>query len=64
MSTAKMLALFQRVHGTAIRALTLAGSGHIEVHLGVAAVDLHVGFGAGAVHTALGVQVGRQQFNV
>ena len=64
MSTAKMFSLFQRVHGAAIRAFTLAGAGHVEVHLGVAAVDWHVGFGAGAVHTALGVQVGRQQFNV
>ena len=64
MSAAKMFALFQRVYRAAVRALTTSGTGHVEIHLGVAAVDLHVRLGTGAVHAALGVQIGRQQFNV
>ena len=64
MSAAKMFALFQRVHRAAIWALTTSGAGHVEIHLGVAAVDLHMRFGVGAIHAALGVQVGRQQLNV
>ena len=64
MSAAKMFSLFQRVDRAAIRALTTAGAGHVEVHLGVAAVDLHMRFGAGAVHAALSVKVRRQQFDV
>ena len=56
-------ACFQLVEGAAIRALGLAGFGHVQVHLGVAVPNLHVGLGAGAKHAALGVQVGGQQFN-
>ena len=59
-----MLTRFERVDSAAIRALALPGAGHVQKNSRVAAIDLHMGFGARAVHTALGVQVGRQQFNV
>ena len=60
MMAANVLAGFEFVHRAAIRALGLAGFGHIQVHLGVAVPDFHVSLGAGAKHTALGVQVGGQ----
>ena len=55
MVRANMLTGFQRVHRTAIRALCAASPRYVEVHLRVAAVNLHVRFGAGAIHAALGV---------
>ena len=64
MCAAKMLALFQRIDRAAIWALALAGASHIQKHPGRVTVNGHVRFGAGAVHAALSVQVGRQQFDV
>ena len=64
MVSAKMLTRLQRIHRTAVRALALPGAGHVQKNSGVAAVNFHVRFGAGAVHTALGVQVRREQFDV
>ena len=61
---AKVLTVFERVHRTAVRALTLTSAGHVQKHSGVVTVDGHVRFGAGAVHAALGVQVRRQQLDV
>ena len=44
---------FQLVHRTAVRALGVAFSGHIQVHLGVRVPDLHVRFGAWTKDAAL-----------
>ena len=52
------------VDRAAIGAFGLARASHVEVDLGMAVPDLHVGFGAGTEHTTLGVQVFRQQFNL
>ena len=54
---------FQFVSGAAIRAFGFAGFGHVQIDLRVAVPEFHVCFGVGAKHTALGVQVGGQQFN-
>ena len=62
MPARKHLALFQAVGGAAVRALGLAGVGHVQVNLGVAVPQLHVGLGAGAVDAALGIQVLGSQF--
>ena len=62
MPARKHLALFEAVHGAAIGALGLAGVGHVQVDLGVAVPQLHVGLGAGAVDAALGIQVLGSQF--
>lgn len=59
----KMLAVFEFVDRAAIGALGLAGAGHVQVHLGVAVPQFHVGQGAGAKHAALMVQIFGQQFN-
>ena len=64
MVRAEVLTLFECVNRAAIRALGMAGTRHIKVHLGVTVPYLHVGFGAGAIHAALGVEVGGQQFHV
>ena len=48
-------ARLELVFGAAIRALGMAFSGHIQVHLGVRVPDLHVGFGAWAKDAALWV---------
>lgn len=61
---AEVFALFERIHGTAIRAFALASAGHVQKNPGVVAVNRHVSFGAGAIHAALGVKVRRQQLNV
>lgn len=60
--TRKHLALFQAISGAAVRALGLAGMGHVQIDLGVVVPQLHVGLGAGAVDTALGIQVLGSQF--
>lgn len=52
-----MLTRLQRVHRAAVRALRTARAGYVEVNLGVTAVNIHVRFGARAVHAALGIQV-------
>lgn len=59
----EMLAGLERIFGAAIRALGLAGVADVQVHLGMAVPDLHVGFGIRAKDTALGVQVLGQQFD-
>jgi hypothetical protein len=58
-----MFTRFELVNRPAVRALGLAGFGHVQVDLGVAVPDFHVGFGAGAEDAALGVEVGCQQFD-
>ena len=60
---AEMLAVLELVDGPAIGALGLAALGHVQVDLGVAVPDLHVGQRAGAIHAALSIQVFGQQFN-
>jgi hypothetical protein len=60
---ANVLAGFEVVLGTAIGALGLARFGHIQVHLGMAAPKGHVGFGAGAKHAAMAMEVFGQEFN-
>ena len=62
MPASKHFALFQTVGGAAVGALGLAGVGHIQVDLGVAAPQLHVGLGAGTVDAALGIQFFGGQF--
>ena len=59
-----MFASLEAINRAAIRALGMAGTRHIKVHLGVTVPYLHVGFGAGAIHAALGVELGGQQFHV
>src|SRR4051794_18304594 len=63
MTSAEMLALFELVHRPAIRALRGPSGSHIQVHLGMAVPDLHVGLGAGAEDAAVAVQVLGQQFD-
>ena len=53
----------QAVHRTAVRTARLAGFGHIQINLGVAVPDFHVGLGAGAEHPAVGVEVLGEQFH-
>ena len=60
---AEMLAVLELVDGPAIGALGLAALGHVQVDLGVAVPDLHVGQRAGTIHAALSIQVFGQQFN-
>jgi len=60
---ANVLAGFQFVHSAAVRALGFTGAGHIQVHLGVAVPEFHVGFGAGTKHAAVAIEVFRQEFN-
>lgn len=59
----KVLAVFEFVDGAAVGAFGLAGFGHVQVDLGVAVPEFHVGVGAGAVHAAVGVEVFGQQFD-
>ena len=61
---AEVFTVFKRIHGAAVWALALAGASHIQKNPGVVTVNRHVRFSAGAVHTALGVEVRRQQLNV
>jgi hypothetical protein len=57
-----MLTRLELVDRAAVRALGVAIAAHIQIHLGVVVPELHVGFGAGAKDTALGVQVFGQKF--
>lgn len=57
MMAANVLAGFEFVNRAAVRALGFTGAGHIQVDLGVAVPEFHVGFGAGAKHAALRVQI-------
>ena len=63
MPTSEHLARLELVRCPAIRALALAMVGHIDIDLGVAVPQLHVGLGAGAVNAALRIQVLGSQFN-
>src|SRR5258708_24800353 len=54
---------FQAVQRAAVGALGFAGVGHVQVDLGMAVPQLHVGLGAGAEHAALGVEVLGRQFD-
>jgi hypothetical protein len=60
---ANVFAGFEFVDRAAVRALGFTGVGHIQVNLGMAVPEFHVGFGAGAKHAALTVQVFGQKFN-
>ena len=63
MPARKHFARLQAVHGAAVGALGFAGLGDIQIDLGVAVPQLHVGLGAGAEHASLGVQVFGGQFD-
>jgi hypothetical protein len=54
---------FQLVDRTAIRTLGLTCLGHIQVDLGMAVPKFHVGFVARTKHTAMTIEVFRQEFN-
>ncbi len=62
-TVADCFACFELVYRTAIRALGMAFTGHVQVDLGVRVPNFHVSFGAGAKDTALWVQVFGQKFN-
>ena len=62
-TVANVLAGFEFVLSAAIRALGNAGAGHVQVNLGVAVPEFHIGFVAGAVHAAVAVQIFGQEFN-
>ena len=64
MSARKHLARLQAVNGAAVGALGFAGLGDIQIDLGVAVPQLHVGFGAGAVNATLRVEIRGQQLDV
>ena len=57
MTSAEVLTGLQCVHRAAIRAFGKAFTGYVQINLGVAVPDFHVGLGAGAVHTALRIEV-------
>ena len=60
---ANVLAGFEFVNRAAVRALGFASAGHIQVDLGVAVPERHVGLGTGAVHAAIAIEVFGQEFN-
>ncbi len=62
-AVANVLAGFEFVLSAAVRALGNAGAGHIQVHLGVAVPEFHVGLGTWAVHAAVAIEVFGQEFN-
>ena len=57
MASTEVLARFERVNRAAIRAFGRAFTGYVQINLGVAVPDFHVGLRAGAVHTALRIEV-------
>jgi hypothetical protein len=61
--TANVLASFEFVLSAAVGALGFTRAGHIQVHLGVAVPEFHIGLGAGAVHATVAIQIFRQEFN-
>ena len=63
MSASKHLASLEAIAGSAIRALGFAGLGHIQIDLGMAVPQLHIGLGAGAEHATLGIEVLGSQFD-
>jgi hypothetical protein len=62
-TVADCFACFELVNRTAVRALGMAFTGHIQVNLGVCVPNFHVSFGAGTKDAALRVQVFCQEFN-
>jgi F0F1-type ATP synthase membrane subunit a len=62
-AVANVLAGFEFVLSTAVRALGNAGAGHIQVDLGVGVPEFHIGFVAGTVHAAMAIQIFCQEFN-
>jgi hypothetical protein len=62
-TVAYSLTCFQLVNSTAVRALGVTFTGHIQVNLWVCVPNFHVSFGAGTKDTALWVQVFGQKFN-
>ena len=63
MPASKHLTSLQAVNGTAVGALGFTGLGDVQVDLGVAVPQLHIGLGAGAEYASLGVQVFGGQFD-
>lgn len=63
MTARKHLASLQTVGCAAVRALGFAGLGHVQIDLGVAVPQLHIGLGAGAEHATLGIEVFGGQFD-
>jgi hypothetical protein len=59
----EMFAVLQLVHGAAVGALGLTGVGHVQVDLGVAVPDFHIGQRVGAIDATLMVQVFGEEFN-
>ena len=59
----EVLAGLEFVQRAAIGALGLAAVRHVEINLGMAVPDFHVGQWAGTKHTALVIQVFGQEFN-
>ncbi len=60
---ANVLAGFEFVLSTAVRALGFARARHIQVDLGVAVPEFHIGLGTGAIDAAVAVEVFGQEFN-
>ena len=63
MPASKHLACLQAIRCTAVGALGFARLGDVQIDLGVAVPQLHIGLGAGAEHAALGVEVLGSQFD-
>lgn len=58
----KMLAFFELIERAAIRAFGLTGVANVQIHLGMAIPERHVGLFAGAEHATLVVKVFGQEF--
>ena len=64
MASTEVLARFERVNRAAIRAFGRAFTGYVQINLGMAVPDFHVGLGAGAIHTALRIEVNGKQLDI
>ena len=63
MPARKHFARLQAVDRAAVRALGFASLGDVQIDLGVAIPQFHIGLGAGAEHATLGIQVFGGQFD-
>ena len=63
MPARKHLARLQAVDRAAVRALGFASLGDVQIDLGVAVPQFHIGLGAGAEHATLGVEILGSQFD-
>ena len=63
MPASKHLARLQAIRCAAVGALGFARLGDIQIDLGVAVPQLHIGLGVGAEHAALGIEVLGSQFD-